>query len=77
MAERNARALTLVLGAFFSVAHIGSARAAVSYAPPVSTPVGTAFTADADNPETIAKGELNNDGHIDLITGNENDGTVT
>ncbi len=69
--------VSMVLAAFLFPVYTGGVQAAVSYAPSISTSVAAPAAPDADNPEIIAKGELNNDGNIDLVTVNETDGTIT
>ena len=54
----------------FSLLHIGSVQAAVSYAPPTSELAG-------GGPEFMAKGQLNGDGNIDLVSVNASGGTVS
>jgi hypothetical protein len=55
----------LVLGVLISLAYTASVQATVSYAPPIS------ITAEYF-PEFIAKGDLNGDGHVDLVSVNDN-----
>ncbi|TCK18190.1 VCBS repeat protein [Thiogranum longum] len=63
-------AVNVTLGVLFSVMHIGSIQAAVSYAPPSAELAG-------GGPEFIAEGQLNADGNIDLVSVNANGGTIS
>ncbi len=63
-------AVNVVLGVLFSLVQMANAQAAVSYAPPTST-------AAAAGPDFIAKGNLNGDADIDLVSVNAAAGSVT
>lgn len=60
--ERSA--VSVVLGVFLTMTCMGSAQAAVSYAPP------TSFST-TNSPEFIAQGQLNGDANMDLVSVND------